>query len=157
MRNYICASLLYTSMEEDRNFGFFTLRSKLSWWNSVATKIENGPKTNTKILRFLKIDRRRIQRIFINSKILWRSSKIANSLNIFKVWRFSKENKKNFVVKNFLSGSNLEQIFPAVELNIMWGKLKFKVLRKVHISGLFQTILSKILLNFPKKSSQSSA
>ena len=39
----------------------------------------------------------------------------------------------------------------------MWGKLKFKVLRKVHISGLFQTILSKILLNFPKKSSQSSA
>ena len=38
----------------------------------------------------------------------------------------------------------------------MWGKLKFKVLRKVHISELFQTILSKILLNFPKKSSQSS-
>ena len=27
----------------------------------------------------------------------------------------------------------LEQIFPAVELNIMWGKLNFKVLRKVHI------------------------
>ena len=32
----------------------------------------------------------------------------------------------------------------------MWGKLKFKVLRKVHISELFQTILSIILLNFPK-------
>ena len=39
----------------------------------------------------------------------------------------------------------------------MWGKLKFKVLRKVHISGIFQPILSKILLNFPIKSSQSSA
>ena len=30
----------------------------------------------------------------------------------------------------------------AVELNIMWGKLKFTVLRKVHIFGIFQTILS---------------
>ena len=39
----------------------------------------------------------------------------------------------------------------------MWGKLKFKVLKKVHISGLFQTILSRILLNFPKKSLQSPA
>ena len=28
---------------------------------SVATKIENGPKMNTKILRFLKMDQRRIQ------------------------------------------------------------------------------------------------
>ena len=37
---------------------------------SVATKIENGPKMNTKILRFLKIDRRQIRRIFVNSKIL---------------------------------------------------------------------------------------
>ena len=45
----------------------------------------------------------------------------------------------------------LEQIFLAVELNIMWGKLKVKVLRKVHISRLFQTIFSIILLNFPKK------
>ena len=52
--------------------------------NSVATKIENGPKTNTKILRFLKIDRRRRRRIFVNSKILRRSSKIANSSKIFK-------------------------------------------------------------------------
>jgi len=57
---------------------------------SVATKIENGPKTNTKILRFLKIDRRRIRRIFVNSKILRRlqilriSSMIANSSNIFE-------------------------------------------------------------------------
>ena len=51
---------------------------------SVATKIENGPKTNTKILRFLKIDRRRIRRIFVKSKILRRSSKIANSSNIFE-------------------------------------------------------------------------
>ena len=51
---------------------------------SVATKIENGPKTNTKILRFLKMDRRRIRRIFVNSKILRRSSKIVNSSNIFE-------------------------------------------------------------------------
>ena len=39
----------------------------------------------------------------------------------------------------------------------MWGKLKFKVLKKVHISGLFHTILYKILLNFPKKSLKSLA
>ena len=51
---------------------------------SVATKIENGPKTNMKILRFLKIDRRRIRRIFVNSKFLRRSSKIANSSKIFE-------------------------------------------------------------------------
>ena len=51
---------------------------------SVATKIENGPKTNTKILQFLKIDRRQILRIFVKSKILRRSSKIANSSNIFE-------------------------------------------------------------------------
>ena len=33
---------------------------------SVATKIENGPKTDMKNLWFLKMD----QRIFVNSKIL---------------------------------------------------------------------------------------
>ena len=48
--------------------------------SSVATKIESGPK----ILRFLKIEGRRIRRIFVNSKILRRSSKIANSSNIFE-------------------------------------------------------------------------
>jgi len=62
----------------------------LSVQSSVATKIENGPKTNTKILRFLKIDQRQIRRIFVNSKILRRSSKIANSS---KIQRFSKENE----------------------------------------------------------------
>ena len=51
---------------------------------SVATKIENRLKPNTKILRFLKIDRRRIRRIFVNSKILRRSSKLGNSSKIFK-------------------------------------------------------------------------
>ena len=40
----------------------------------------------------------------------------------------------------------LRQIFPAVELNIKWGKLKFKVSRKIHIFKLFHTILSKILV-----------
>ena len=50
-------------------------------WSSVAMKIENGPKTNTKILRFLKMDQRGI---FVNSKILQRSSKIANFSNIFE-------------------------------------------------------------------------
>ena len=76
---------------------------------SVATKIENGPKTTTKILRFLKMDRRRIRRIFINSKILRRSSKIANSSNIFEDTKIFKGKWKIFVVKNFLSGSNLDK------------------------------------------------
>ena len=84
---------------------------------SVATKIENGPKkyedssvfengpkTNTKNLRFFKISR-----------------------------RFSKENEK-FLLLKFSFRQQLEQIFLVVELNIMWGKLKFKNLRKVHIS-----------------------
>ena len=75
--------------------------------SSVATKIENGPKTNTKILQFLKIDRRRIQRIFVNSKILRRSLKIANSSNIFEDTKIFKGKWKIFIVKNFLSDSNL--------------------------------------------------
>ena len=79
------------------------------FFTSVATKIENGPKTNTKILRFLKIDRRRIRRIFVNSKILRRSSKIANSSNIFEDTKIFKGKWKIFVVKNFLSGSNLDK------------------------------------------------
>ena len=77
--------------------------------SSVATKIENGPKTNTKILRFLKMDRRRIRRIFVNSKILRRSSKIANSSNIFEDTKIFKGKWKIFVVRNFLSGSNLDK------------------------------------------------
>ena len=113
--------------------------------NSVATKIENGPKMNTKILRFLKIDQRR--RIFLNSKILRRLQILRRSS---KIRRFSKENEK-FSLLKFSFRQQLRQIFPAVELSIMWGKLKFKILRKVHISELFQTIFSKILLNFPKK------
>ena len=54
---------------------------------SVATKIENGPKMNTKILRFLKMDRRRIRRIFINSKNLRRLKILRISS---KIRRFSK-------------------------------------------------------------------
>ena len=137
--------------------GYFMTSCKIHLTpTSVATKIENGPKTNTKILRFLKMDRRQLRRIFVNSKNLRRSSKIENSSNIFEDTKIFKVKWKIFLLK-FSYRQQLEQIFPAVELNIMWGKLKFKVLRKVHISGLFQTILSKILLNFPKKSSQSSA
>ena len=75
--------------------------------SSVATKIENGPKTKTKNLWIWKIDQRRIRRIFINLKILWRSSKIANSSNIFEDTKIFKGKWKIFVVKNFLSGSNL--------------------------------------------------
>ena len=72
---------------------------------SVATKIENGPKTNTKILRILKIDRRRIRRIFVNSKILRRSSKIANSSNIFEDTKIFKGKWKIFVVKIFFQSA----------------------------------------------------
>ena len=88
------------------SFMFFSISIKSI---SVAMKIENGPKTNTKILRFLKIDRRRIRRIFVNSKILRRSSKIANSSNIFEDTKIFKGKWKIFVVKNFLSGSNLDK------------------------------------------------
>ena len=56
-------------------------------------------------------------------QILRRSSKMR---------RFSKENEK-FSLLKFSFRQQLEQIFPVVELNIMWGKLKFKNLRKVHI------------------------
>ena len=72
---------------------------------SVATKIENGPKTNTKILWFLKMDRRRIRRIFVNSKILRRSSKIANSSNIFEDTKIFKGKWKIFVVKIFFQAA----------------------------------------------------
>ena len=113
------------------------------FYDSVATKIENGQKTNSKILGFLKMDWRRIRRIFVDSKILRRSSKIQ---------RFSKKNEK-FLLLKFSFRQLLEQLFPAVELNIMWGKLNYKVLRKVHIFWNFLTILSKILFNFPIKSS----
>jgi len=46
-----------------------------------------------------------------------------------KIRRFSKKNEK-FSLLNFSFKQELEQLFPAVELNIIWGKLKFKVLRK---------------------------
>ena len=63
----------------------------LTWifWTScsVATKIENGPKTNTKNLRYFK-----------------NSSKIFADTKIFKgKWKI-------FALKNFLSGRNLNQI-----------------------------------------------
>ena len=51
---------------------------------SVATKIENGPKTKTKNLRIWKIDRRRRRRFFGILNNLWRPSKIGISLKIFK-------------------------------------------------------------------------
>ena len=76
--------------------------------SSVATKIENGPKMNTKILWILKMDQRLIQRIFVDSKILRRSLKIANSSNIFEDTKIFKENEI-FVVKNFLPGSKLNK------------------------------------------------
>ena len=116
--------------------------------------------------RRLKMDRRRIQRFFVFWK--WTKDKYEESsliqkffedlrrLQILrissKIRRFSKENEK-FLLLKFSFSQQLEQIFSVVELNIMWGKLVFKNLRKVHISWLFQTILYTILLNFPKKSS----
>ena len=75
--------------------------------SSVATKIENGPKTNTKILRFLKMDGRRIRRIFVNSKILRRLQILRISS---KIRRFSKENEKFLLLNNFFQ-KELRQIF----------------------------------------------
>ena len=72
---------------------------------SVATKIENGPQTNTKILWFLKMDQRRIRRIFVYSKILRRSSKIANSSNIFEDTKIFQGIWKIFVVKIFFQAA----------------------------------------------------
>ena len=51
---------------------------------SVATKIENGPKTKTKNLRIWKIDRRRRRRFFGILNNLRRPSKIGISSKIFE-------------------------------------------------------------------------
>ena len=61
--------------------------------------------------RWLKMNCRRIRRIFVNSKILRRYSKIANSSNIFKDKKIFKGKWKILVVKNFLSGGNLDKFF----------------------------------------------
>ena len=100
---------------------------------SVATKIENRPKTNTKILRFLKIDRRRIQRFFVNSKILRRSSKIANSSKIFEDSKIFKGKCKIFVVKIFFQSATLTNFLSSRTQHYV-GKIEVKKLRKVHIS-----------------------
>ena len=71
-------------------------------WSSVAMKIENGPKTNTKILWFLKMDQRQIWRIFVNSKILQRSLKIAKSSNIFEDTKIFKGSSKFYEKYIFL-------------------------------------------------------
>ena len=116
--------------------------------------------------RRLKMDRRRIRRFFgfwkwtedeyEESSLIQNFFEDLRRLQILrissKIRRFSKENEK-FLLLKFSFSQQLEQIFSVVELNIMWGKLKFKNLRKVHISWLFQTILYTIMLNFPKKSS----
>ena len=81
---------------------------------SVATKIEIGLKMNTKILQFLKIDRRRIRRIFINSKILRR----------LQFLRISSKQKN---------------------LTLCVGKLKFKVLKEVHILDFFRNFVQNIV------------
>ena len=100
---------------------------------------ENRPKTNTKNLRQFK-----------------NSSKIANSLNIFKDMKIFEGKWKILLLHVFFQAATWTN-FPSSTLYNMWGKLKFKFIRKVHIFRLFQTILSIILLNFPKKSSQSMA
>ena len=81
---------------------------------SVATKIEIGLKMNMKILQFLKIDRRRIRRIFINSKILRR----------LQFLRISSKQKN---------------------LTLCVGKLKFKVLKEVHILDFFRNFVQNIV------------
>ena len=61
--NIISQASLFADMDTE-----LTIDSEWIQWitrimyNSVATKIENGPKTNTKILRFLKIDRRQYEK-----------------------------------------------------------------------------------------------
>ena len=82
---------------------------KLPWCPQCCNEDWNGPKTNTKILWFLKTDQRRIRRIFVKSKILRRSSNIAKSSNIFEDTKIFKRKWKIFVVKNFLPDSNLNK------------------------------------------------
>ena len=101
--------------------------------NNVATKIENWPKTNTKILWFLKMDWRQIQRFFVISKNLWRFLILQRPS---KIQRFSKENGNVLLLQIVI-------------------KLNYKILINFGIFRFFQTILSKILINFPKKSLQS--
>ena len=75
---------------------------------SVATKIENGPKTKTKNLRIWKIDRRRRRRFFGILKNLRRPSKIGISSKIFeepKIFRRIERkmhNLKSMYCENFL-------------------------------------------------------
>ena len=88
--------------------------------SSVAMKIENGPKTNTKILRFLKMDRRQIQRIFVNSKILRRSSKIR---------RFSKEYEKFSLLKIFFQAATWTN-FPSSRTFYYMGKIEVQSFKK---------------------------
>ena len=63
------------------SFMFFSISIKSI---SVAMKIENGPKTKTKILRFQKKERRRRRRFFGILKNLRRPSKIEISSKIFE-------------------------------------------------------------------------
>ena len=79
--------------------------------NSVATKIENGPKTKTKNLRIWKIDRRRRRRFFGILKNLRRPSKIGISSKIFeepKIFRRIERKMRN--LKSMFCEKNSDEI-----------------------------------------------
>ena len=104
---FLVLNILYTIKRVLYNVS----NNKQELLSSVATKIENGPKMNTKILQFLKMDQSWIQRIFVNSKnlqrlkILRRSSKIENSSNIFEDTKIFKVKWKIFLLKIFLQAA----------------------------------------------------
>ena len=100
------------------NFGCFFKGT--STYNSVALKIKNVPKTNTKILRFLKMDRRRIQRFFVKSKILQISSKIFKGK-----WKI-------FIDKNCLTDSNLKKSPSSKTLHLVL-KIEVQSFKKKYI------------------------
>ena len=78
---------------------------------SVATKIENGPKTKMKNLRIWKIDRRRRRRFFGILKNLRRPSKIGISSKIFeepKIFRRIERKMRN--LKSMYCEKNSDEI-----------------------------------------------
>ena len=91
--------------------------------SSVATKIENG-----RIWRFFGVwkwtedqyeESLLIQKYFEDLQRLLRLQRSS------KLQRFSKENEK-FLLLKFSFRHQLKQIFPAVELNTMWGNWSSK-------------------------------
>ena len=99
------------------------------------------------------MDQRRIRRIFVNSKFLQKSLMIANSLNIFDDMKIFNLEWIIFIDKNCLTDSNLNKSPYSKTLHFV-VKIEVQIFKKSTFFRFSQTILFRILLNFPKKSSK---